>query len=62
MDLSIDQLRHYLKVILLQLAAKSDTPAMELQDILHEVLAELDSEVKTALRAKRHLKIIGAPE
>lgn len=51
-------IRGYLKALLLRLAAQSDNPATDLQDILREVIEELYSEVKDTIRKKTHLQLV----
>lgn len=53
-----DLVRRHLKVLLLHLAAKSDNPSQELEALLHDVINELHTEVKEALEAKSHLRLI----
>ena len=65
MDESLNQskIRDYLKVLLLHLAAKSESPAIDLQELLCEVIEELHDETKEALQKKSHLKLVcGAGE
>ena len=50
--------RRHLKVLLLHLAAKSDNPSVELEALLHDVINELHQEVKDALEAKTHLRLV----
>jgi len=56
-----DMVRRHLKVLLLHLAAKSDNPSVELEALLHDVINELHKEVKDALEAKTHLRLVVAP-
>lgn len=51
-----------MKILLLHLAAKSDSPEADLQAILREVLEELQNEVQEALRAKPALKLVGSSD
>jgi hypothetical protein len=53
-----DLVRRHLKVLLLHLAAKSDNPSVELEALLHDVINELHREVKEALEAKTHLRLV----
>jgi hypothetical protein len=53
--------RRHLKVLLLHLAAKSDSPSQELEALLHDVINELHKEVKDALEAKKHLRLVVEP-
>jgi hypothetical protein len=53
-----DLVRRHLKVLLLHLAAKSDNPSVELEALLHDVINELHREVKDALEAKNHLRLV----
>ncbi len=53
-----DLVRRHLKVLLLHLAAKSENPSQELEALLHDVINELHGEVKAALEAKSHLRLI----
>lgn len=53
--------RRHLKVLLLHLAAKSENPSHELEELLHDVINELHSEVKAALEAKKHLRLVLGP-
>jgi hypothetical protein len=53
-----DLVRRHLKVLLLHLAAKSDNPSQELEALLHDVINELHKEVKEALEAKTHLRLV----
>ena len=53
-----DLLRKNLKILLLDLAASSERPSVELQDILHEVINELHDEVKKALRSRAPLRLV----
>jgi hypothetical protein len=58
-----EMVRRHLKVLLLHLAAKSDNPSQELECLLHDVINELHKEVKEALEAKTHLRlVVGHPE
>lgn len=50
--------RRHLKVLLLHLAARSENPSSELESLLHDVINELHKEVKEALEAKTHLKLV----
>lgn len=50
--------RRHLKVLLLHLAAKSENPSQELEALLHDVINELHQEVKEALEAKTHLRLV----
>jgi hypothetical protein len=50
--------RRHLKVLLLHLAAKSENPSHELEALLHDVINELHQEVKEALEAKTHLRLV----
>jgi hypothetical protein len=54
--------RRHLKVLLLHLAAKSECPSQELEELLHDVINELHQEVKDALEAKTHLRLVGQSE
>jgi hypothetical protein len=53
--------RRHLKVLLLHLAAKSENPSFELETLLHDVINELHREVKDALEAKKHLRLVTGP-
>jgi hypothetical protein len=58
-----DMVRRHLKVLLLHLAARSENPSTELENLLHDVINELHKEVKEALEAKTHLRLVtGAPD
>jgi hypothetical protein len=50
--------RRHLKVLLLHLAARSENPSFELESLLHDVINELHQEVKDALEAKTHLRLV----
>ncbi len=56
-----DLLRKNLKILLLDLASRSDRPSLELQAILQDVINELHDDVKRALRAKVPLKLVPSP-
>ena len=47
-------LRKAIKVLLLQLASKSETPSLHLENILSEVIQELYEETQAALDEKKH--------
>lgn len=53
-----EMVRRHLKVLLLHLAAKSENPSHELETLLHDVIDELHREVKEALEAKSHLRLV----
>lgn len=53
-----EMVRRHLKVLLLHLAARSENPSSELESLLHDVINELHKEVKEALEAKTHLKLV----
>jgi hypothetical protein len=53
--------RRHLKVLLLHLAARSENPSFELEALLHDVINELHREVKDALEAKKHLRLVAGP-
>jgi hypothetical protein len=58
-DDTIGLLRKNLKILLVYLASKSDTPSADLEALLQEVIAELHSEAKEALESKKsHLRLI----
>ena len=57
-----DLVRRHLKVLLLHLAAKSDHPSRELEELLHDVINELHREVKDALEARSHLRLVAAEQ
>ncbi|MCM2323412.1 MAG: hypothetical protein NDJ90_09140 [Oligoflexia bacterium] len=57
-EFSDAKIRSFLKVLLLHLAAKSETPSQDLQHLLREVLDELKEEVGSALRPRTHLKLV----
>lgn len=52
-------LRKNLKILLVYLASRSETPSADLETLLQEVIAELHSEAKQALDSKKsHLRLI----
>jgi|GEM_PF-901441 hypothetical protein len=51
-------LKDCLKVLLLHLAAKCENPSYVLHSLLKEVIDELHTEVKDALKEKSHLKLV----
>lgn len=53
-----DLIRRQLKILLLELAARSENPSTDLKELVEEVISELFDEVEEALRKKRHLKIV----
>jgi hypothetical protein len=65
---SEEQVRRYLKELLLHLAARSENPGLELQTILREVIVDLHKDVKESLSeradaARRGFRIVsGATE
>lgn len=59
-DETLGLLRRNLKILLVYLAAKSETPSADLETLLHEVIAELHTEAQEALETKKcHLRLIG---
>ena len=50
--------RQHLKVLLLHLAAKSDNPSGDLQELLEDVIDELHSEVESRLERRPSLKLV----
>lgn len=52
------EVRNQLKVLLLYLAAKSESPSHDLQIVIREVLEELHSEVKETIKKQPHLKLL----
>jgi hypothetical protein len=59
---SIEAVKRHLKTLLLHLAAKSDTPGADLEEIVREVVDELRDEVKRSLAARKGLKLVMVPE
>jgi hypothetical protein len=55
-----DLVRRHLKVLLLHLAARSKEPGRDLEDLLHEVIDELHTEVKNTLEARSKLRLVSA--
>lgn len=51
-------IRRQLKVLLLYLAAKSESPDADLQRIIRDVLQELHQEVKECVMVKPRLKLV----
>ena len=56
-----DLVRRHLKVLLLHLAARSKNPGADLEDLLHEVIDELHTEVKNTLEARSKLRLVSGP-
>ena len=50
--------KSHLKVLLLHLAARSDHPSEDLEELLHEVIHELHTEVKAALEQRAQLRLV----
>ena len=61
MDETQQLLRRTLKVLLLQLAAKSPDPSGELRQMIAEVINELHDDVRTAIRERTQssLRLVG---
>jgi hypothetical protein len=58
-DETLGLLRKNLKILLVYLAAKSETPSADLETLLQEVIGELHAEAKQVLEGKtRHLRLI----
>ncbi|MGK5085772.1 hypothetical protein WDW37_20985 [Bdellovibrionota bacterium FG-1] len=53
-----EMVRRHLKVLLLHLAARSEHPSRDLESLLQDVIEELHKEVKEALEAKKHLRLV----
>ena len=47
-----------LKVLLLHLAARSSSPSADLEDLLHEVIEEIHTEVKQALDQRSQFRLV----
>lgn len=56
-----EMVRRHLKVLLLHLAARSEKPSEELEDLLQDVIQELHKEVKEALEARTRLRLVVDP-
>jgi hypothetical protein len=52
-------LRRTLKVLLLQLAAKSPDPSGELRQMIADVINELHDDVRSAIRERSSLRLVG---
>ena len=59
MDETQQLLRRTLKVLLLQLAAKSPDPSGELRQMIAEVINELHDDVRSAIRERSPLRLVG---
>ena len=57
-----EMVRRHLKVLLLHLAARSENPSEDLENLLHDVINELHQEVKDALEAKTHLRLVSVSD
>ena len=57
-DADRQQVKEHLKVLLFHFAKNSETPGLDLQDLLREVITELHRDVTEALKPKRHLKLV----
>jgi hypothetical protein len=58
-DNTMDLLRRNLKMLLFELAARSETPGADLEHLLQDVISELYLEAKQALQERKsHLKLI----
>jgi hypothetical protein len=58
MENTEDLLKSNLKLLLLELAARSDHPSQELQSVVHEVIHELREDVRKAIQSKRRLRLV----